>query len=439
MLRVLLAFLLLVALPHAASADLLTKVGTFSIDSTKTATQTQAVTGVGFQPKAIIFFWNGRIDTVDAVGARTVRPGMGFATLALEHRAMTAYSANAQATSVTGSGAQNNQAIIIMNGASAIDGTAGISSMDSDGFTLVINDQFTSNFTIGYLALAGSDITNVDTGGTNSGTTTGNVGFTGVGFQPDTVIIINTADRSSESFGAEAAFGIGAAAGASPTSATVSIGMKDAVTTPNTKRYGRTGDVLAGMNSSGTFNSRASLNSWDSDGFTLNFATAAGSRRFYWLAIKGAKFAVKDFLTDATSTTNDITITGVGFQPQAMLVFSHATSASSAGTAQDHAEMSIGASTAINTGIAMSILDEDKGGVSNTETASAIDTDKVYVHISTADAVEGGMNLHAIGSDGVTFRMFDIDPSQSYAFAWFIGPASLGACSGRLALLGVGC
>ena len=45
-----------------------TKVGSFNIDTTKTAGQTQAITGVGFTPKILLFWWSGTLASSD--GAR---------------------------------------------------------------------------------------------------------------------------------------------------------------------------------------------------------------------------------------------------------------------------------------------------------------------------------------------------------------------------------
>ena len=52
-------------------------VGSFNIDTTKTVGQTQAITGLGFQPKVVLFWWSGSTATGDAVAGGNINIGFG--------------------------------------------------------------------------------------------------------------------------------------------------------------------------------------------------------------------------------------------------------------------------------------------------------------------------------------------------------------------------
>jgi hypothetical protein len=50
----------------------------FQITTSMIVNDTLAVTGVGFQPQAALFFWNGRSEAVNTVGQQTDWRGLGF-------------------------------------------------------------------------------------------------------------------------------------------------------------------------------------------------------------------------------------------------------------------------------------------------------------------------------------------------------------------------
>jgi hypothetical protein len=443
--RLLLALLLVVGLWVApVEADLGVKVGTFKL-GTGSIGANVSVSGFGFTPKYVLLFWNGTTATTDtAAGGHMRGPGIGFVASSSDFRMMTVASQDNVATTSTGGGVLATECVTVMTGANADDGGASC-TLDSDGFTVTITDQLGSDYTIGYVAVGGSDVTNVKTGGQNTGTTDP-FSVTGVGFQPDTVIFASSGDRTAAAIGSEAALCIGAAAGpnGSIVNAVTCLGSDNAEADPNppnTKRYGRTGanESLVTMNRLGTFQARCGVSAWQSDGFDIDCtANPAASRWFNWIAIKGGKYKIVDSLTRTDS--NDIVTTSFGFTPRLAMVFSHATSQSSAGTAQDHAEMSIGASTAADTGVAFCALDEDKSSDANTETALGYRATDVYCNLSTSDALEGAMKTKSFDSDGITYQMTDTDPAQSFFWTWNVGEivGGGGGGSGRRSMRGFG-
>jgi len=73
------------------------KQDSFNI-STGVATTTQAITGVGFQPKAVVFWWSGNTSATDAVTGQTALRGQGFAVSATDRRCQANYSGEALTT-----------------------------------------------------------------------------------------------------------------------------------------------------------------------------------------------------------------------------------------------------------------------------------------------------------------------------------------------------
>ncbi len=407
--------------PGLASAALSVATGNFGI-GTGAVSSTVSVTGLAFQPSALILFWNGRTSSTDAVGADNVRLGFGFICGSTNRRSFSIFIDNSNDPTDTGQGSEADQAVIVLGSAAGYDGTADFTSFNADGFTLTITDQFTASFRINYIALGGTDITNCTTGARMSGTTTGSVDVTGVGFEPDTVLIAtNSKTSTGDGIGAGASFFVGAAAGAALSNATCGIHSTDNVASADSFRYCRSGDALFATNTIGTPVSRASVTAWLSDGYRLNYTTASSSRATYWMALAGANFLIGDLLTQ-TDTVTDIVESGFGFAPSAVMVLSHGTSASSAGTMQSHGELSIGAGTGAATRLAVAGLDED--GTGTTESATASEFDAIYANISTSDAIEGLMDIKSVDADGYTFIMDDADPAQSYAYYWAIGPAT---------------
>ena len=126
---------------------------------------TKVVTGLGFQPKAIRFYWMGLQSATDAGSAViSERRGIGFCSNATTRRSVGTFSADNSAAADCGSVAANDCVCITVNGTGAIDGKLDISSMDPDGFTLIVDDVTPANITIFYEAWGLDDIQQVTIG-----------------------------------------------------------------------------------------------------------------------------------------------------------------------------------------------------------------------------------------------------------------------------------
>jgi hypothetical protein len=420
--KLLLAVLIILLSFGVANADLQVACGNFGI-TTQAATSTVEVNiSPSFQPSLVIFFWNGRTNATDAVGGAAIRPGIGFATSATTRRSITAAENDASNPTATANTRRNDAAIAIFS-AAGIDGLADV-AMDTDGFTATIDDAFSADYRIGYCAYGGSDLTNIAIGTFNTGTSTGDVTVTGVGFEADFVLLIDaTISNAENGNSANVGFSLGAATRAGPTNAVTSFSLDDNVTPSDSNRYSLTGESWAGWTAPAGPHARGSVTAFDSDGFTFNVIEAPTTGRpVYYLALKGPQFKIGNSLTQ-TNTSTDIVTSGFGFTPSGVMVLSHLTSASTADTQQAHTEFSIGAATSDSNQLAMAILSEDN--VAASETATAIEFDNVLANISTSDAIEGSMTVKngGWGSDGIIYIMSDADPSQSFFWYWAIGPA----------------
>ena len=98
-------------------------------------------------------------------------------------------SEDGQTDSNSVSSQSNTECLRCYTDAATLDGIADFKSMDADGFTLTIDDQFAQDYRICYLALGGDDLTNVFIGNKAFPEATGNYDVTGVGFQPDAVLM----------------------------------------------------------------------------------------------------------------------------------------------------------------------------------------------------------------------------------------------------------
>jgi hypothetical protein len=280
------------------------KVGFFDLDN---ATGLQAVTGVGFEPDALIL-----------IGGRT---GAGFGSV---EGASMHWGACGPDLSQCGGGLffpdgtaapgsprstwQNDRAITCPINA-GIDFEAAVDSLDSDGFTMDILDAPAADQRIGYMAMRGAGDYAVDNALSPTGT--GTQSITGLGFAPTAVFLFHS-QAAATGFSLHAPAGWGGGDGTKQFAAWCREESGDVRTTSRGANnrviiFARdaTGPALAGA----TVLQDASLQSLDADGFTLNWQTADGTQRhFGWIAFQGP-IEVNDFEYDEASLANVRTVT----------------------------------------------------------------------------------------------------------------------------------
>lgn len=398
------------------------KVGSFNT-STAAATNNVVVTGVGFQGKIAFFWWNGRVDTTDAAGRATHNRGFGVAISATDRRFMSSFSQDAQAAAVTNKTQGNAHCVGNTTSADAIDGLLDFVSWDVDGFTLVIDDAFSTDMRVHYLVLGGADLSNVVGGNfAKAASTTGNASVTGLAFQPDCVLLFSCNNNTiNNTVGVDSGFYLGLALSSS-NRAHIAGGSNDAAATMQTVSYSNDAEfmttMVAGINN---IDSHADFVSMNSDGFTINWSESnAQAVNFNYIAMKGCQFALGTALTQ-TDTSTPIEV-ATSFTPVAGVIFSHNKTEDALDALGNDDQTSIGAFTSTSERAAMAIADDDN--VADSVVTTAVEHDEVYISINAATgAVQGLMDVQTIDSGGVDFIMDDADPAQAFFIYWLFGNA----------------
>lgn len=413
-----------------------TATGSFNI-TTGAAASTVVVSGLNSQstwaagdtPKCVLFWWNGRTEATDGLGRATHHRGFGFAASTTSRYAVGSNSQDAQGTAESRSGIVNTGCILeVTLGANTVAGAADLQSFDTDGFTLVIDDQFVTDLRIHYLALGGSSLTNALAGEfTPTGVAPTTQAVTGVGFQPDLVFFISpSAALTINTFGADSCHCFGVMNGANG-EAVWAGGSNFGSNTMLTIGYSRRGECIARYNApaSGT-QDRAEFSAFGSDGFTINWLERAGAGVVAYLAVKGLSSVVGDLLT-LNDTVTAITETGFGFPPSAVVFVSAVSSENGADAPHDHDRASFGLASSATQRQCVAWFDEDAIGTSEVTTATKFDA--VYINISGASAIDGLMDVQSFDSDGFTCIMDDADPGAAAVFVWYValGVASAAA------------
>ena len=402
-------------------------VGAFNTGTGAVGT-TVAVTGLGYTPKVVFFWWSGRTETTDTAGRANHGRGFGSAVSATDRRCVYTHSDDASASAFAKNAMRSDACIaVLVTGAASglLDGLLDLQSMDSDGFTLVVDDQFATSFRIHYLALGGSDLTNVEGGVFTNSTSAAPVSQSvTTSFKPDCLVFFSTSNPNNDgTIVADSSMCIGAV-GSGTISGNVSQqgvwagGSNDAAATMQTISYCIASECIAVIGAPVTgLTARATFTSFDvTPGFTINWLeTTALVRSTFYIALQGAKSYVSAFITK-TDTTTDITESGFGFSPKSTLFVSHGKASSTTDNAQDNDEWSCGAFSDISTRGTQGTMDVDAGA--DSIVATAVEHDEVYINIDTAGAVEGLMDIKSVDVDGFTCIMDNADPSA--AFVWYL-------------------
>ena len=407
------------------------KVGAFNTGTGAVST-TVAVTSVGFQPKVLIFWWTGRTESTNAVGRRSVDLGVGTAISSIERWANSFYSLDAAATSDTSRRSDNTQCITTIDNAGALTGALDFQSMDSDGFTLIVDDVMPFNMRVHYMALGGSDLTNYAASFYTGPTVTGNFDITALSFQPDFLFTVSTSRLVDPPAGAtDGAFAVGAAVSSSQQAVFSAIDDENNVTM-NTNKYCYFGELFAAIPLAGDISLivRDSFVSFLSNGFRLNRVEGTYALRVQYLALKGGSYRVDSLLTRTDG--NDIVESGFGFSPRAAMFFGHMAAQSTVDTTQDGMQFSIGAFSSITDRGAQCHSDAD--AVADSIITTAVAYDEVYVSVDSAatPAIVALMDVKSVDADGFTCVMDNVDAAAAFVPYWAIGDTPSGANWGPL-------
>ena len=123
------------------------KVGHFNIGTGAAAT-TVSITGVGFEPKAVLFWWSGRTDLAGQNGGGSYRRGIGFSTGPGARRVVSARVRDNVDPSSGSRRFSETEVIVSHWTGGGVDGIADLASLDADGFTLTIVNDFGTNIVL---------------------------------------------------------------------------------------------------------------------------------------------------------------------------------------------------------------------------------------------------------------------------------------------------
>ncbi|MFX1555401.1 MAG: hypothetical protein ACFFBV_15865, partial [Promethearchaeota archaeon] len=157
-------------------------------------------------------------------------------------------------------------------------------------------------------------LTKVDTFAANSGT--GNQSVSDVGFQPKAVFFWIT-DRTSAGSSGYARFGRGWTDGTNM--GAVATAWDDSSGSSTTLVRVVDTKCITLINQSGTLLAEASIVSLDSNGFTINWSTAGGSRLVTYLALGGNGLTNVKVGSFSYPQQDNYSVTDVGFQPDTVL------------------------------------------------------------------------------------------------------------------------
>lgn len=390
--------------------DLLTKLVFADLN---TSTSTQTITGVGFRPAVVI-----------ALGAPTIAQQAtaimcaGAADVFGSQWAMGSRWNDADSSVPVVSHEFSNAKLIarlFADGTTA--GSAAFLDAFHDGFRLAVTNGAASAHRCAFLCLGG-DAFRVKVGTLNSPTSTGVQAYTGVGFRPRAVMI--GTNKSNTTIGLDASGSARWQMGAMTPYGEWAVDSIASQNSPSGVIGGQeTNQTMLRASSSSAYSLQAAYSSMDADGFSLNFTAAPGAAIIWGYVALGGSIGVDVGTFSQPSSTGAQAVTGVGFQPLELLLWS-ASAAATGAQAQTRPSFGLAESSSKRVAYGNSALDgagptvagrqaseslciTHNTGTGTTVVAQAdftsMDADGFTVNWSTADATARKEHYLAIGPD----------------------------------------
>jgi hypothetical protein len=370
---------------------------------------TKVISGLGFSPKAIRFYWMGHQSATDSF-TQTVseRRGIGFCRDASTRRAVGTFSADNSGAADCGTVAADNSVCITVDGAGTVDGRLDISSIDVDGFTLIVDDVTPANLTIFYEAWGLDDIQQVTIGDIAEPAATGTQNYTANGFNErgDNQVVMFAGVQSTAALNTGQANDSGLCVGASTGTATaqniVVVGNADDGSDPmDTDSYARATECLAMITvAGGNPNARAVLSAFGTDTFTLNWtARATTNRRYIYMAIKGGGWQAGSY-TIRQDAGRTAAVSDLPFNLKGASFMGSMKTQSAAGTATAQDRIGLGSASGLLDRKSMGVLDED--ATAQTDIDLAISYDSIFSYPSTTGTEQARHDLSVWGYNNFT-------------------------------------
>ena len=403
---------------EAKAQGLSVKVGSFAKITT---TGTQTISGLGFQPKAIIFFWSR--NTTNATAAAPRSQGIGFTDCTNQRAVAVAEDDNAGTSNAGRYRTENNVIVILSNGNPTVGSRATFTSCNAGGFTINWAASEARADIINYIAIGGPDVTNVRAGTFTLAPATGIQNITGVGFQPNFIMFLWGFTETLDSLAVRLQIGMGLADYNNNQGSILNCVADN--NSSNATKYSqqRTDNVILLSGSGCAQDALAAFSGFTADGFQLNVSDApAANTPIFYLAIRGGSHAVGNFLQP--TATGIQTISGLGFQPNLVLLFSHNKTATGT-TLAVPSTFSIGA--AISTTSRAAVWGQSRN-VDPSNAAVYTDNTKVII-MRTLSGIGGTGTINAQADfngftiDGFQLNWTTVDATQGQIIYWTFGPS----------------
>ncbi len=377
---------------------------------------TFTVSGLSFQPKAILFSCAGRA-TVGGAEA-DLFPCMGIAVSTSSRRAYAFQSDHGNSTaSATDNVWYNDCVIAKLTVAGAADGKCDLDAITSDGFRIVIDAVFGQALVVGWIAWGGDDLTGAEIVDFTDPAGTGNQDYStsfalDTGIDDKAVIIIGAgrADAGTPATGDFMMFG--ACVGDTPSNAVLAGSSVDGAGTSVTCSYVYGGECI-GVADNNAVVARASLTTWLSTGFRLSWAEvyATDTLRFSALVLKGGRWEGGNIVTATDTNAVDEATTYV---PKGLLFASANRGVSTQDTTSSIHAFMLGAAT--GPAARWVALVQDKNNAATSDCFCYQGDAAFYANASTAttQAIEGLGDLVDLvpgSGNGFTWVMDDADPA----------------------------
>lgn len=256
-------------------AGISAQVGNFNIDAA--AGSTRAVTGVGFQPKALILAGNQDSTFLGAFGAHPVQSHVGIATGPGAAEQVAVYNRHQNVSpSNTWSAQKAGSLFVRYDDAGTLLDETKLSSFDADGFTLSVVTANVDHSAAGYIAIGGTR--QFKSYLFDGSTATGNQIISTSGHEPRSLLLLSNGLASGTAAVAVArqTWGMGVESTSTPVQSTFAYHTLDNTASSSYPTTVRATDGVFSISgtSNDSFAAKASLTVMEPNSFTLNWSTA---------------------------------------------------------------------------------------------------------------------------------------------------------------------
>jgi hypothetical protein len=402
----------------AASVDIIVtepeefkvKKGTF-VKSIAAAPAVQNITGLGFQPKALILFTSDQ--TAEGFND-SYSFAMGFSNGTTSRSVATKSDDNAGVSNAARAFGKHILRLL-GSGDPTIVAQANVIGFNSDGFALNWTSNTSTPSVIHYLALGGVDITDVAVSNFIASTTAVNQTITGPGFQPDFVMFMHAGKGKVAGKATHGYISYGFAKSATERGA-IAVNTEDNRNLMDARKWQRTDRAIIALDpQSGAIDAQADFVSMNPDGFTVEWIDPpADADRVYYLAIKGGSYNVGSLTSP--SVVGSQSVSGLGLQPRGLILTSYGNPGTASPTNDNR--IAFGAAHTSGDGSEGSIWAGDRGLVDTSITGRSSLTTKVIRlavenTVGTTSVIAAAADLESFDADGFTLNWTTINGSGS--------------------------